>query len=51
MSFFAVAEAFYSRHLGGRFEPIGDALKGSSITVPSGADLLPGLSEALAAPR
>jgi dipeptidyl aminopeptidase/acylaminoacyl peptidase len=49
MSFYAVAEAFHARHLGGRFEPIGDDFKGSTITVEEGAGEVPGLSEALAA--
>ena len=47
LSFNAVAEAFLSRVLGGRCEPVGDDFKGSSITVPVGAELLPGLKEAL----
>ena len=47
MSFMAVAEAFLSKHLGGRYEPIGDTFKGSSITVPSGAEQVPGLAQAL----
>jgi dipeptidyl aminopeptidase/acylaminoacyl peptidase len=47
-SFNAVAEAFLAQHLGGRAEPIGEAFKGASITVPAGADQIPGLSEALA---
>lgn len=50
-SFNAVVEAFLAQHLGGRVEPIGEALKGSSITVPAGADQIPGLSEALSAGR
>ncbi len=49
ISFFAVAEAFLSAHLGGRFEPIGDDFEGASIEVPAGADQVPGLAEALAA--
>ena len=48
MSFYALTEAFLSMHLGGRYEPIGSALNGSSITVPVGADQVPGLVEALA---
>ena len=48
LSFTAVTEAFLSRHLGGRYEPIGSAFKGSSITVPVGADQVPGIVEALA---
>jgi dipeptidyl aminopeptidase/acylaminoacyl peptidase len=47
LSFNAVAEAFLSECLGGRYEPIDDDFKGSSITVPIGADVLPGLTEAL----
>ena len=47
LSFIAVTEAFLARHLGGRSEPIGDDFKDSSITVPIGADQLPGLAEAL----
>ena len=46
-SFYAVAEAYLSECLGGRYEPMGDALEGSSITVPVGAELVPRLSEAL----
>jgi dipeptidyl aminopeptidase/acylaminoacyl peptidase len=48
LSFYAVTEAFFSTHLGGRFEPIGTAFNGSSITVPVGSDQVPGLVEALA---
>lgn len=47
MSFFAVAEAFLSEHLGGRFEPVGDDFDNSTITVPIGAEEVPGLKEAL----
>ncbi|MFC1848013.1 alpha/beta fold hydrolase [Chloroflexota bacterium] len=47
LSFFAVAEAFLSECLGGRYEPIGDDFEGSSITVPVGAGEVPGLTEAL----
>ncbi len=46
LSFFAVAEAFLAEHLGGRYEPIGDDFEGSSISVPVGADQIPGLREA-----
>jgi dipeptidyl aminopeptidase/acylaminoacyl peptidase len=44
ISFFAVAEAFLAEHLGGRYEPIGSDFEGSSITVPVGAEFVPGLS-------
>ena len=47
LSFFAVAEAFLARYLGGRFEPVGDDFKGSSISVPTGASVVPGLAEAI----
>jgi dipeptidyl aminopeptidase/acylaminoacyl peptidase len=47
LSFNAVSEAFLAEHLGGRYEPIGDAFKGSSITVPAGAADVPGLEQAL----
>lgn len=47
LAFFAVAEVFLAQHLGGRYEPIGDDLKGSSIIVPVGDKEIPGLSEAL----
>ncbi|HEV8144438.1 MAG TPA: S9 family peptidase [Methylomirabilota bacterium] len=43
-SFYAVAEAFLSRHLGGRYEPIGEEFKGSTIEFKAGRDLIPGLS-------
>jgi dipeptidyl aminopeptidase/acylaminoacyl peptidase len=46
-SFNAVTEAFLAEQLGGRFEPVGDDFRGSKITVPTGADEVPGLSEAL----
>ena len=46
-AFNAVAEGFLSQCLGGRAQPIGDDLKGSSLNVPNGADGVPGLVEAL----
>lgn len=46
-AFTAVAENFLSKCLGGRSEPIGSALSGSSITVPVGAEDVPGLAPAL----
>jgi len=49
LSFAALAEAFLARCLGGRAEPIGDDLAGSSVTVPVGAEEVPGLAAALAA--
>lgn len=50
-SFYAIAEAFLAQHLGGRVEPVGDDFKGSSLKIESGADQVPGLSEALSADR
>ena len=47
MAFNAVAEGFLGECLGGRVEPIGDDLAGSSIGVPIGAADVPGLAEAL----
>jgi dipeptidyl aminopeptidase/acylaminoacyl peptidase len=43
MSFHAIAEAFLSNCLGGRYEPIGKDLEGSSHRVLEGADAVPGL--------
>jgi dipeptidyl aminopeptidase/acylaminoacyl peptidase len=43
----AITEAFLATYLGGRYEPIGGAFVGSSLTVPTGAQLVPGLAEAL----
>jgi dipeptidyl aminopeptidase/acylaminoacyl peptidase len=47
MSFYAVADAFLAEQLGGRFEPVGRDFEGSTITVPNGADQVPGVAEAL----
>ena len=47
LSFVAVTEAFLAENLGGRFEPVGNDLNGSSLTVPTGAENIPGLAEAL----
>lgn len=49
MSFYAVAESFLSECLGGKVQPIGADFKGSSISVPAGKELIPGLGEALGA--
>jgi dipeptidyl aminopeptidase/acylaminoacyl peptidase len=43
MSFYAISEAFLSRHLGGRFEPIGDDFSNSSIRIVTGTEQIPGL--------
>jgi dipeptidyl aminopeptidase/acylaminoacyl peptidase len=46
-AFYAVAEAFLAEHLGGRFEPVGDAFAGAVFEIPTGADQVPGLLETL----
>lgn len=46
-AFYAVAEGFLSQCMGGRAQPIGDDFAGSSISVPQGADGVPGLVDAL----
>ncbi len=47
LSFNAVTEAFLSQHLGGRYEPIGNDFKKSTITIRAGAESLPGATAAL----
>jgi len=49
ISFNAVTEGFLAQHLGGRYEPIGDDFKGSTISVPTGAAQVPGLVDAIGA--
>jgi dipeptidyl aminopeptidase/acylaminoacyl peptidase len=49
MSFYAVSEAFLSQCLGGRYQPIGADFEGSSLQVQEGANLVPGVAEAIAA--
>ncbi len=46
-SFNAVTELFLAEHLGGAWENIGKDFEGSTITVPAGQELIPGLSEGL----
>jgi len=48
LSFYAIAEAFLSKYLGGVFEPIGADFDNSSVVFPEGAALVPGLSAAVA---
>ena len=43
LAFYAITEAFLAKHLGGRFEPIGAAFKGSSVKIPVGEEEIPGL--------
>jgi dipeptidyl aminopeptidase/acylaminoacyl peptidase len=45
----AIVEAFLAKHLGGRYQPIGDDFSGSSLRVHTGAKLVPGLAERLKA--
>ena len=52
LAFFGITEGFLHTCLGGRFEPLGDALDGSSTQVPAGAASTgqpaePGLEEPL----
>jgi dipeptidyl aminopeptidase/acylaminoacyl peptidase len=49
LAFNAVTEAFLAQHLGGRYEAIGDAFAGSTITVPEGASDVPGLADKISA--
>jgi acylaminoacyl-peptidase len=51
MSFNAITEAFLATHLGGRCEPIGDDLAGSSLQVREGIEAIAGLPDALGAAR
>jgi dipeptidyl aminopeptidase/acylaminoacyl peptidase len=46
-SFYAIAEAFLSQCLGGRYEPVGKDFEGSSLKVLEGASYVPGLEAAL----
>lgn len=49
MSFYGVSEAFLSQCLGGRYQPIGKDFDGAALQVKEGANLTPGLAEAIAA--
>jgi acylaminoacyl-peptidase len=51
MSFNAITEAFLAAHLGGRCEPIGNDLAGSSLQVREGMTAIAGLADALAVVR
>ncbi len=48
LAFYAVADVFLAKHLGGRWQPLDDALAHSTITVPAGASGVPQLEAALA---
>jgi acetyl esterase/lipase len=43
LAFYAVTEAFLAKHLGGKVQPVGDDFAGSTIAIPVGRDLVPGL--------
>lgn len=47
LAFNAVTEAFLAKHLGGRYEAVGDGFTDSTITVPTGADGVPGIQSKL----
>jgi len=47
LAFYAVAEEFLAQHLGGGNQPVGDDFKGSSVTVPTGSEFLPGVAKSL----
>ena len=51
MSFYAVAEVFLAQHLGGIYQPTGEDLQNSTITVPGGAEHVFGLGDALSAKK
>ncbi|MEW6645560.1 MAG: S9 family peptidase [Pseudomonadota bacterium] len=44
LAFYAVAEAFLGKHLGGRTQPVGDDFKGSTLKVETGGEHVPGLA-------
>jgi dipeptidyl aminopeptidase/acylaminoacyl peptidase len=43
LAFFAVADAFLAKHLGGRYQPVGTDFAGSTINIETGRELVPGL--------
>ena len=47
LSFNAVAEQFLAEHLGGRAEPVGNDLEGSTIEIKAGAENVKGLAQAI----
>ncbi len=50
LAFFAITEAFLAQHLGGQYEAIGSEIRQSSAKVEAGAELVPGLKEAVGHP-
>lgn len=51
LAFYAISEAFLAEHLGGQFEPIGEAFEGSSVKVLTGVDDVPGLEAKVPKPE
>lgn len=51
LAFNAVTETFLAKHLGGRFEAVGEAFKDSTIMVPTGVEGLPGVADKLPQPK
>lgn len=47
LAFFAITEAFLAQHLGGRFQPIESEVRSSTAQIEAGAELIPGLKDAL----
>jgi dipeptidyl aminopeptidase/acylaminoacyl peptidase len=45
ISFWAVAERFLHKHLGGTYEPFGDEMQRARFTVAAGAEFVPGLEK------
>ena len=43
LSFFAVADAFLAKHLGGRYQPVGTDFAGSTVNIETGRELVPDL--------
>jgi dipeptidyl aminopeptidase/acylaminoacyl peptidase len=48
LAFYAIAESFLSKCMGGSIEPIGKDFDGSSVKVINGSDFVPGLADAVA---
>jgi dipeptidyl aminopeptidase/acylaminoacyl peptidase len=46
-AFYAITEAFLAEHLGGRYEPVGQAFQGANFSVPAGENEVPELQKAL----
>ena len=45
IAFFGISEAFLAQHLGGRYEPLDDAVSKSTAEVKAGAEGVPGLGK------